>query len=257
MTVATEFDVGPLTWVKSEIDLALERADQALQQFTASVATGNGDLTQIKYCRTHLHQVQGALTIVGLDGVTQFAEAVEALLESIEQQTQRADETVISLAQRALATIAHYLDDLINGLPNQPLRLLSLYREIQTARGQQRFSATDLFFPDLTARPPRRAAPAQISRAEFQRIVRQERARFQRGFLSWLRTPQDRSGISEMLAAVKRIEDTQDAPASRSFCFSDWVSVVCMEASAVSASRNSLMRALGLMIRRGSSGASA
>ena len=217
MTVATEFDVGPLTWVKSEIDLALERADQALQQFTASVATGNGDLTQIKYCRTHLHQVQGALTIVGLDGVTQFAEAVEALLESIEQQTQRADETVISLAQRALATIAHYLDDLINGLPNQPLRLLSLYREIQTARGQQRFSATDLFFPDLTARPPRRAAPAQISRAEFQRIVRQERARFQRGFLSWLRTPQDRSGISEMLAAVKRIEDTQDAPASRSF----------------------------------------
>ncbi len=32
MNAATEFDVGPLTWVKSEIDLALERADQALQQ---------------------------------------------------------------------------------------------------------------------------------------------------------------------------------------------------------------------------------
>ena len=217
MTVATEFDVGPLTWVKSEIDLALERAVQALQQFTASVAAGNADLTQIKYCRTHLHQVQGALTIVGLDGVTQFAEAVESLLESVEQQTQRADEALISLAQRALAAIAHYLDDLTIGLPNQPLRLLSLYREIQAARGEQRFSATDLFFPDLSARPPRRAAPAQISRGEFQRIVRQERARFQRGFLSWLRTPQDRSGISEMLAAVKRIEDTQDAPASRSF----------------------------------------
>ena len=81
MNAATEFDVGPLTWVKSEIDLALERADQALQQYIASVAAGAGDPTQLKFCRTHLHQVQGALTIVGLDGVTQFAEAVEAMLE--------------------------------------------------------------------------------------------------------------------------------------------------------------------------------
>lgn len=30
MNAATEFDVGPLTWVKSEIDLALERAGEAL-----------------------------------------------------------------------------------------------------------------------------------------------------------------------------------------------------------------------------------
>ena len=49
MNAATEFDVGPLTWVKSEIDLALERADQALQQYTNSLAAGSGDLTQIKF----------------------------------------------------------------------------------------------------------------------------------------------------------------------------------------------------------------
>ena len=217
MNPATEFDVGPLTWVKSEIDLALERADQALQQFTASAAGGQGDLTQIKFCRTHLHQVQGALTIVGLDGVTQFAEAIEALLESIEQQQRAPDDEVIALAQRAMASIAHYLDDLINGEPNQPLRLLSQYREVQTARGVQRISATDLFFPDLTARPPRRDAQTRaIPGGEFQHLVRRERARFQRGLLAWLRAPHDRSGISEMLAAVKRIEDTQDA-AARAF----------------------------------------
>ena len=68
MNAATEFDVGPLTWVKSEIDLALERAVEALGQFA-----DNGDATQLKFCRTHLHQVRGALAIVGLDGVTQFS----------------------------------------------------------------------------------------------------------------------------------------------------------------------------------------
>jgi chemosensory pili system protein ChpA (sensor histidine kinase/response regulator) len=218
MNAATEFDVGPLTWVKSEIDLALERADQALQQYTTSASSGAGDLTHIKFCRTHLHQVQGALTIVGLDGVTQFSEVMESLLEAIEQNRRPADEACIALAQRALASIRHYLDDLISGQPNQPLRLLPIYREVQTARGQDRISATDLFFPDLTIRPPRRDTTVQpMERGEFQRLLRQERARFQRGLLSWLRVPQDRSGVSEMLNAVKRIEATQDMASARSF----------------------------------------
>ena len=218
MNAATEFDVGPLTWVKSEIDLALERADQALQQYTESLAAGSGDLTQLKFCRTHLHQVQGALTIVGLDGVTQFAEAVEAMLEAIERQGRPAEDATTALAQRALAVIGHYLNDLVSGQPNQPLRLLSIYREVQTARGLERVSATDLFFPDLTARPPRRESPAKaLSHNEFQRLVRQERARFQRGLLAWLRSSQDRSGVSEMLGAVKRIEATQEAASARSF----------------------------------------
>ena len=52
MNAATDFDLGPLTWVKGEIDLALERATEALQQFRE-----HGDATQLKFCRTHLHQV--------------------------------------------------------------------------------------------------------------------------------------------------------------------------------------------------------
>ena len=46
MNSPTDFDIGPLTWVKSEIDLALERGDKALQQFTASLAEETGDLTE-------------------------------------------------------------------------------------------------------------------------------------------------------------------------------------------------------------------
>jgi chemosensory pili system protein ChpA (sensor histidine kinase/response regulator) len=218
MNAATEFDVGPLTWVKSEIDLALERADKALQQYKESVGAGADDLTHVKFSRTHLHQVQGALTIVGLDGVTRFAEALEFMLESIEQGSCPSDESVINLARRSLAAIGRFLDDLISGMPNQPLRLLSLYREVQQASGLERVSATDLFFPDLTARPPRRdQPPKKVSPADYQRLLRQERARFQRGFLAWLRSPQDRGGISEMLGAVRRIEDVQETTSVRSF----------------------------------------
>ena len=71
MNAATEFDLGPLTWVKGEIDLALTRAVEALVQHEL-----NGDATQLRFCRTHVHQVNGALSIVGLDGVTQVTESL-------------------------------------------------------------------------------------------------------------------------------------------------------------------------------------
>ena len=51
----------------------------------------------------------------------------------------------------------------------------------------------------------------------FLALLRQERARFQRGLLGWLRAPKDGSGIGEMLEAVRHIEETQDAPSARAF----------------------------------------
>ena len=211
MNVVTEFDVGPLNWVKNEIDLALARADAALQQYS-----GSGELTQLKFCRTHLHQVQGALTIVGLDGVTQFAEALESLLDSFEQRP--ADAAATALAQSALAAIGHYLDDLAAGQPNQPLRLLSIYREVQAARGVERVAASDLFFPDLSVRPPRRPGAAKtMDDGQLAALLRHERSRFQRGLLGWLRAPEQTAGIDEMRTAVSHIEKTQANAPARAF----------------------------------------
>jgi len=228
MNAQTDFDIGPLTWVKSEIDLALERADQALQEVAASLAVDSADLGQVRFCRTHLHQVQGALTIVGLDGVTQFTEALESLLEAIERQEHACSLERVELAQRAMASLRHYLDDLIGGQPNQPLRLLPLYRELQAARGLQRALATDLFFPDLRVRPPRRASgTAKAGAGEIQGRLRQQRAHFQRGLLSWLRAPQSGTGVPEMLDAVKRIEAIQELPSARAFW---WVATAFLTA---------------------------
>ena len=212
MNAATEFDVGPLTWVKSEIDLALERAADALRQFAAS-----NDATQLRFCRTHLHQVRGALAIVGLDGVTQFTDALEGLLEDFEQGRIAADAGGSKMVLESLDAVHHYLDDLINGEPNQPLRLMPFYSRILAARGQTRISATDLFFPDLTLRPPRRVATQSLSRGELQKLLRTQRARFQRGLLTWLRDPDNRSGVAEMLDATRRVEATQELASARAF----------------------------------------
>ncbi|MBL8454517.1 MAG: hypothetical protein JNK97_17420 [Zoogloea sp.] len=76
MSSAHELDLGPLTWVKGEIDLALERSETAL----AEAGSAPDRLGRIKFAQTHLHQAHGALSIVGLDGLTQFSEHVDRLL---------------------------------------------------------------------------------------------------------------------------------------------------------------------------------
>ncbi|HEX9195041.1 MAG TPA: Hpt domain-containing protein [Azonexus sp.] len=224
MNAATEFDLGPLTWVKGEIDLALTRAVEALVQHEL-----NGDATQLRFCRTHVHQVNGALSIVGLDGVTQVTESLEALLSALEEQRlQFTAEISITLTQ-AIAAIRKYLDDLVAGEPNQPLRLFLVYSVLANARGLSSCSPADLFFPDLSQRPPRRSVPvAPLSAEQLRTLLKSERGRFQKGLLSWLRhTAEPHVALEEMRRALDNIESTQEFTASsRSFW---WVALAFVE----------------------------
>ncbi|NMG45741.1 response regulator [Aromatoleum toluvorans] len=203
MTHPTELDLGPLTWVKNEIDLALARADEALEQaLSATDAAG-----RVQFAQTHLHQVRGALSIVGLDGLTQFASALDLSLGAFARGERPLDADTVALARRALATVGNYLEELVHGTPDQPLRLLPLYREINAIRSADPVSPAELFFPDLTQRPPRRhIASSALAGEARQAQLRAQRSLFQRGLLQWLRTPADPAGPSAMLDAVKGIE---------------------------------------------------
>src|SRR5712671_2962360 len=151
MTARAEFDVGPLSWVKGEIDHAIQRAQEALRAFAANSA----DTAQLRTSQSHLHQAHGALSIVGLDGVTRLSEELESLLAGIEKEASLRKAEIFGLAERAFDGILAYLDQLMAGNPNQPLRLYRLYRDLVSARGGQA-DPTDLYFPDLSFRPPKR-----------------------------------------------------------------------------------------------------
>ncbi|MFM7460319.1 MAG: hypothetical protein ACKO15_05715, partial [Burkholderiales bacterium] len=70
-------DLGPLSWVKTEIEHSLVEARTNLDR----LAVDNADAKALKYVCTHLHQVTGALSMVGLGAATRFSEEVEALVE--------------------------------------------------------------------------------------------------------------------------------------------------------------------------------
>ncbi|HVQ62246.1 MAG TPA: hypothetical protein VMS53_09210, partial [Burkholderiales bacterium] len=226
MTARVEFDVGPLSWVKGEIDHAIEHAQEALRAFAANSA----DAAQLKSSQTHLHQAHGALSIVGLEGITRVSEELEGLLGSIEKEGSLRKADVFGLAERALGGIRAYLDQLMAGKPNQPLRLFPLYRDVVSARGGHA-DPTDLYFPNLSFRPPRRDKSTGVPKpGDAEKHLREQRGRYQRGLLKWLK--KDPSGAEDMRAAVEAVEATQGPGAQRAFW---WVSLALFDALAQSA----------------------
>ncbi|MGH8726567.1 MAG: Hpt domain-containing protein [Burkholderiales bacterium] len=220
MTTST-FDSGPLSWVKPEIDHALERARQCLDRFAGNPGDGN----ELKAAKTHLHQVTGAVQVVGLHGLARFAEETENLLSGLTQREANARQEGIALLRRALSALAQYLDELMNSQPNIPARLFPLFRELCQAQGATEVSEVELFFPDLDRRPPHHPAPEPVSEDGMPQYIRRQRARFERGLLSWLKN--DPEGIAVMSDALAAIERAQPLPVQRTFW---WASAALIEA---------------------------
>ena len=212
--MSLDIDIGPLSWVKSEIDLALERAAQALTEHDQMPA-GGGLASAVK----HLHQAHGALAIVGLDGVTEFADAIESLFAKLTDGTVPWSADAEQVAQHGLAALRGYLDGLMAGEYNQPLKLNIVYRDLRLASGEPEPSPAALFFPDLTQRPPRREVePAALSGEKFLDRLKLARMGYERGLLKWIKG--DAKGVAEMRNAVAMIELAQIQPADRALWWS-------------------------------------
>jgi len=220
--VAGEFDIGPLTWVKGEIDQALEKSLGCLRAYAANPAETN----QLKFSRTHFHQAHGALQIVGLDGVTRVSEELEGLIGEIEKSGGAPKPEALTAAEQTFESITSYLDRLLAGEANQPLVLFAVYRDIAAARGKDTADPVDLYYPDLSRRPPKRErAPAAHTGEALIQHYKDARARYQRGLLKLIK--KDPTGAEDMRAAVAAVEAAQSVPAQRTFW---WVALAYFDA---------------------------
>jgi len=219
-------DIGPLTWVKGEIELALGRAGEALKKFGESVAKGSPDAAQLKTAQAHLHQAHGVLSMVGMAGITQFSDCIEQVLGALEKGTLTFSPQVGDICERALEATRHYLDELVTGMPDQPLKLAPVYLELMALRGVAGAVPADLFFPDLSLRPPRREKePATLAPEALASRLKAARLGFQRGLLKWLKG--EAKGLTEMRNSVAVIEFTQSQPAARAFW---WITLAFLDA---------------------------
>src|SRR6266513_2930525 len=123
-------DATILSWITAEVDQALENVRDSIAQFSASPH----DPAALSICPEHLHQVSGALRMVGLSGATRFCEAIEGSFSGANGS--RPSLASIVIIDRAVLALKQFVDDVARGQANVPLRLFPVYRELAWLRGQ-------------------------------------------------------------------------------------------------------------------------
>jgi chemosensory pili system protein ChpA (sensor histidine kinase/response regulator) len=191
-------DTTILSWITAEVDQALERVRRQL----AAYRSAPGDASALANCPEHLHQVSGALNMVGLSGATRFCEALETTLSGLNG----AGADGAAVLDRAVLELKQFVDDVARGQPNVPTRLYPAYRELAQLGGREDSSELELFFPDLTPPAPSHPRPRAIEEAELPAFLLSQRTRWQRGILAWIRRqPQGLEEMRETLDAIHAV----------------------------------------------------
>ena len=112
-----------LSWINTEVERALAFVQESLARFSA--APQNEAVLQP--CPEHLHQVSGALRMVGLSGATRVCEAIEGSFASLRGAADTGSHGVID---RAVVALKNFVGELARGHADVPLRLFPVYRDL-------------------------------------------------------------------------------------------------------------------------------
>ncbi|HJW56675.1 MAG TPA: Hpt domain-containing protein [Burkholderiaceae bacterium] len=208
------FDAGPLSWVMGEIREALACSKTSLHESI----TLNAEMrsTAMRHAKAHLHQAHGALQMVDIDGVTIITEAVEDLFDRIGSGQLELTADIVQGIDNAYHALIEYLEELLSGVPHQPIRLFPYYRTLMEARGAERIHPADLFFPNLAIRPQLLPSQPKNGTVEYAGL----RKRFERALLAYLKNTEESTRnvhASAMRDIIAEIEQAQSNPHSRAF----------------------------------------
>ncbi|KAI3592660.1 Response regulator receiver:CheW-like protein:ATP-binding region, ATPase-like:Hpt [Cupriavidus sp. U2] len=185
---APQRDLSVLAWLAPSLRTALDDAASELGHYVDEIrqtpeALGARDTTSLRLAGQHLHQAAGAVHIVGLRGVDAYCQALRRLLEAVDAGTVAADAAMLAVFRTGVQALAEYVDDLMTGDAEDPLRLFQPYAAALSMMKEERVHPADLWLDELQMLPgillPTRSASA-VTRA---------RQRFEAALLKALRLP--------------------------------------------------------------------
>ncbi len=248
MSALLDYDTGPLNWVRSDIDTALQAALGRIQAYSV-----DADLTNaLRLARDDAHQVAGALRMVGLEGAATLASALESCLADVNENRLTPDDVLLRALRNALEGLQRWVKDLADGRGSGELALFPLYKRLRELQGAERVFEGELFFPDLRVRGARKAASNELSQEALAAEVKTARAIFQRGLLAFLRNAGAEQGLVKMREALVAIERIAPSQAAQTFWWASVGFVDSLIAHGVEADFNvkQLLARIDLQMRR-------
>jgi len=185
---APQRDLSVLAWLAPSLRTALEDAAVELGHYVDEIqqapeALGARDTTSLRLAGQQLHQAAGAVHIVGLRGVDAYCQAMRRLLEAIDAGTVAASLDTLAVFRTGMQALAEYVDDLMAGDSEDPLRLYQPYAAALALMKEERIHPADLWLDELQMLPgivlPTRSASA----------VTRSRHRYEAALLKALRLP--------------------------------------------------------------------
>ncbi|WER46732.1 Hpt domain-containing protein [Cupriavidus sp. WKF15] len=181
-------DLSVLAWVAPSLRAALDDAATELSHYVEEVqqapeALGARDTTSLRLAGQQLHQAAGAVHIVGLRGVDPYCQALRRLIESLDGGGVAADAGTLALFRAGVLALAEYVDDLMAGDEQDPLRLFRPYAEILALLGDERVHPADLWLDEL------QMLPGILLPTRNASVVTRARQRYEAALLKALRLP--------------------------------------------------------------------
>ena len=148
LTVMSERrDYVALEWVAGEINETLDLAEQALQEYNDNPQ----DISKLRFCLSHLHQVHGTLQMVEFFGAGLLAAEMKAvataLIEGTIHDSHRTDAQAV--LSQAIALLPRYLAQVKKSRHTLPATLLPVLNDLRAVRGESLLSETVLFSVSL------------------------------------------------------------------------------------------------------------
>ncbi len=135
-----------LEWVVGEISETLREARHSLEAYVEDPK----DTTRIRFCLTHIHQVQGSLQMVEFHGAALLAEEMEHTAQAIMNNAVSNVGEAQEVLMRGLLQLPTFLDHIKTNRDDNPAVILPLLNDLRAVRKESYLSETNLFSPDLS-----------------------------------------------------------------------------------------------------------
>jgi chemosensory pili system protein ChpA (sensor histidine kinase/response regulator) len=215
-TDQAQFDIGPLSWVMGEVREAISSASKKIQEALSQDV--ESQVTSLLHAKNHLHQANGAISMVEVEGVALLTETIEELLEKMQTGTLKLDQQNVTVISDALFAVIRYLEDILSGQKQQAVYLFPYYKALLTLKGADRIHPADLFFPALSMQE--KIASLVLPTHPRQLNYTQLRSRFEKLLLAVL-TQKDKTKLTDTLIQVNEIiadiEQAQTSLQSKAF----------------------------------------
>ncbi|MDO9311481.1 MAG: Hpt domain-containing protein, partial [Nitrosomonas sp.] len=159
----------------------------------------------------------GLLEMLNLTSITIVTEKMEQLVAALISKKIEPSPLIFDALKQSTQALLYYLNELIEGAEENPLRLFPAYRGLMQVYGFENAPESDLFFPRLTANPALKTESTHIDALTAKSSAKQLGAEYQAGLLKWLRDPSNKAGLQKMAAAVNQLEEFPGTIEGRAF----------------------------------------